>query len=99
MCYCYIIYSEKLTKFYTGACQDNLEQRILKHNTHAYGKNRFTSNSNDWKLFIKIKTADYAHAIRLERKIKSMKSSHYIKNLKKYPEIISKIFKETKKSS
>ncbi|MCP9769307.1 GIY-YIG nuclease family protein, partial [Lacihabitans sp. LS3-19] len=50
----------------------------------------------DWNLFLKIPTDNYAHAIRLERKIKSMKSSKYISNLKKYPDLITKILEETK---
>ena len=96
---CYIIFSEKIGKFYIGACQDSLDKRIEKHNNSAYGNHRFTSQTDDWKLFLKINTIDYSHAIRLERKIKSMKSSKYIQNLKKYPELVEKIFIETKQST
>ena len=98
-CCCYIIYSKILSKFYTGACQDSLKDRIAKHNNHSYGNHKFTSSANDWELFLRIDTVDYAHAIRLERKIKSMKSSKYIQNLKKYPELIEKIRLETLKSN
>ena len=93
---CYILFSQNLNKFYVGACQDSLDSRIQKHNNHEYGIHRFTSTANDWVLFLKIDVADYSHAIRLERKIKAMKSRKYIVNLQKYPEIILKIIEETK---
>jgi len=51
--------------------------------------------TNDWALFLKIEVVDYPHAIRLEKHIKSMKSSKYISNLKKYPELIQKIVNKT----
>jgi putative endonuclease len=92
---CYILFSESLGKFYTGACQDSLEDRIRKDNNHTYGNHRFTAAANDWKLFLRIDANDYSHAIRLERKIKSMKSSTFIQNLAKYPELVQKITSET----
>ena len=92
---CYIIFSQSLNKFYIGACQNSLEDRITKHNNHEYGNHRFTAAANDWKLFLQIDTKDYAHAVRIERKIKSMKSRIYIQNLIKYPELIEKIISET----
>jgi len=47
-------------------------------------------------FFLNIPVHDYAHAIRIERKIKSMKSSRYIRNLKKYPELVEKIVQNTR---
>jgi putative endonuclease len=93
---CYILYSEKLNRFYTGVTTQTIDERMLKHNQSEYGKHRFTSNANDWALFIIIELEDYAHAVRVERKIKSMKSSAYIKNLKLYPEMIQKLIEQTK---
>ncbi len=94
---CYIIFSKSLNKNYIGVCQDNLQERIEKHNSSFYGQNRFTSNANDWSIKLFIPTNSFAHAIRLERKIKSMKSSKYIDNLTRYPELVDKILLETKK--
>jgi putative endonuclease len=96
MSYCYIIYSERIDKFYIGACNGSLESRIEKHNLHSYGNQRYTASTNDWQLFLSIETVDYSHAIRLENKIKSMKSSIYIRNLKKYSELLQKIYNQTK---
>jgi len=93
---CYILHSEKLQKFYTGLCQESLVERIKKHNSHDYGLNAYTSVANDWQLVLKIEVETVAHARRLELKIKSMKSSVYIRNLIKYPEMIEKIIQETK---
>lgn len=88
---CYILFSPSLCKFYTGACQDSLDDRIRKHNNHDYGMHRFTAAASDWELFLRIDAVSYAHALRIERKIKSMKSSVYIRNLAKYPEMVQKI--------
>lgn len=94
----YILYSTTLNKFYIGACHKDLDQRIENHNAGAYGSKSFTSNTNDWVLFLKFDCDDYAHEIRLERKIKSMKSSVYIRNLNTYAELRDKIFNETRSS-
>ena len=96
---CYILYSEKLCRFYIGVTQDDVAARIKKHNEAYYGKYKYTSKSNDWTLFLFIETSDFSHAVRIERKIKSMKSSKYIRNLKTNPELVSKIIKETKRST
>ena len=93
--YCYILFSQKLNRFYVGACRDNLTERIEKHNNHFYGKQSFTAVANDWSLFLAIQVNNYSHAIRLERKIKAMKSSKYIHNLKKYPGLLEKIINQT----
>lgn len=85
---CYILFSEKLKKFYIGATQEDVNERLDKHNSHYYGKHRFTAKTNDWELFLFIPTENYAHAIRIERKIKSMKSSKYIRELKENPTLL-----------
>ena len=47
---CYIIYSEKLDRFYIGITQEDIVLRIINHNTKAYGT-KYTSQTNDWTLF------------------------------------------------
>ncbi|MFM7566713.1 MAG: GIY-YIG nuclease family protein [Flavobacteriales bacterium] len=93
---CYILWSDNIKKFYVGVCHENLNQRIIAHNQHVYGKKSYSSITKDWALFLFIKTEDFSHAVRVERKIKSMKSKIFIQNLLKYPELISKILAETK---
>ena len=76
-----------MNRHYIGACQDDLQSRIAKHNTHEYGDHRFTAKADDWELFLNIDCTSYSQALKIEKHIKSMKSSIYIKNLAQYPEI------------
>ena len=96
---CYIIHSKKLNKFYIGVTQDDVISRIKNHNEGFYGKHCFTVKANDWKLFLFIETLNYSHALRVEQKIKSMKSSVYIRNLVAYPELVEKILLNTQQST
>lgn len=82
-------------RFYIGVTRNGLESRLEKHNDNGYGEKHYTSKSNDWELYIWIPVEKFDHSVRLERKIKSMKSSKYIENLKNYPELIEKICQET----
>ncbi len=66
---CYILWSEKLGKFYIGACQDSLQERIKKHNMGFYDGSNFTKNANDWSIYLRIDAMEYSHAIRIEKKI------------------------------
>ena len=88
---CYILFSEKLNKFYVGATHDEIEFRLQKHNKHSYGAHRFTAGTNDWGIYLILEAVDFPHAVRMERKIKAMKSRTYILNLKKYPELQEKL--------
>ena len=92
---CYIIFSNKLNRFYIGATQVDVKSRLEKHNNGSYGKSKFTSTANDWQLVLFISAHDFAHAVRIEKKIKSMKSSIYIQNLSKYPELLEKLVSST----
>ena len=88
---CYIIFSKKLKRFYIGATHDVLEERVQKHNEHTYGNHRYTAKANDWEEFLFIETSDYKQALKVEKQIKKMKSTAYIVNLTKYPEMILKL--------
>ena len=92
---CYIIYSAKLNRFYIGVTHEDILLRIEKHNQANYGKHRFTATASDWVLFLFIPCCDYAHAIRVERKVKSMKSTSYVRNLVKYPDLLEKLVSST----
>jgi putative endonuclease len=84
-----------MNAFYVGASHDPVEKRLEKHNNHHYGNHRYTAKADDWEIILVFETKDYAHAVRLERKIKSMKSKVYIDNLIKYPELRQKLFDMT----
>ena len=96
MPYCYILHSSSIDTYYIGACQGELETRLLAHNEKKYGNKAYTSRAHDWEVYLSIETDDFAHAIRIERKIKVMKSRKYIKNLKQYSELRAKIWRETR---
>jgi len=74
----YIIYSEILNKFYIGSCLD-LKKRIIQHQNHEFNK-AYTVKPDDWKLYYSIESLEYKQARDIEKHIKKMKSSKYIKN-------------------
>ena len=55
----------------------------------------FTAKAQDWILYLFIPTPNYKQARRIEMKIKRKKSASFIRNLKKYPELIQKLLDET----
>ena len=85
----YILSSQKLKKYYVGSCLD-LELRLKEHKNNKYADS-FTSLANDWELFLEIGDLEGKLARRIEQHIKSMKSKSYIENLKRFPEMKSKL--------
>jgi len=83
----YILYSEKLQRFYTGVTTLDIEERLENHIDKKYGKLNFTQKANDWKLFHYIQCENFSQARKIELHIKKMKSKLYIHNLKKYSDI------------
>ena len=85
----YILFSNNLNRFYIGETSD-FESRLAQHNSGFY-ENAYTKQANDWKEFLLIECNNKSQALRMESHIKKMKSVTYIKNLKKYPEMIQKL--------
>ena len=85
----YILHSKKLGRFYTGSCLD-FQFRFEDHLRKVYPKS-FTSNSDDWQLFLLLENLSYTQARSIERHIKNMKSKVYIQDLVKYPDIVVKL--------
>ena len=85
----YILFSKKLNRFYVGSCKD-LNYRIQLHANKAFS-NSFTAKADDWELFLFVDNLHFVQARLIELHIKKMKSSVYIRNLKKYPEIMKKL--------
>jgi len=88
--FCYILRSPALDQFYIGATSETVEERLFKHNASVYGST-FTSKTSDWQIYVSMKCECVGQMIQIEKHIKRMKSRVYIKNLKKYPEIIDKL--------
>lgn len=95
MSICYILKSEKLNKYYIGASNVGVKERIVAHNNGKYGSKSFTAKATDWVLILEIEAESFAHAHRMELKIKSMKSKKYVENLVLHPELVRKVFLET----
>ena len=73
----YIIYSNKLNKYYVGACID-LQRRLYEHNI---GHSKFTSLGLPWILKYLESFATLPHAKKRELEIKKKKSRIYIEKL------------------
>ena len=87
----YILFSDKLTRFYTGATTLGVEERLENHVKKKYGKSNYTQKADDWTLFHYIACEDFTQARKIELHIKRMKSATYIRNLKKYPDLVHKL--------
>lgn len=87
---CYILYSPTLDTFYVGFTHESLETRISHHRCGYYHQS-YTKISDDWELFLSIDCETISQALSIEKHIKRMKSTTYIRNLKLYPEIVQKL--------
>ena len=75
MSYCvYIIYSEKLDRYYVGY-SENITIRLEQHNK---GLSAFTAKVSDWKIVYQKSFPTRQQAHQREKKIKSKKSRKYI---------------------
>ena len=72
----YIIFSEKLNKFYIGFTGD-LNARITHHNQ---GGGSFTGKTNDWEIIYTEEFEEKSQAMRREKQIKGWKSRIMIEN-------------------
>jgi putative endonuclease len=73
----YILYSDKLNKYYTGQTQD-LENRLLEHNN---GETKFMKQGAPWQLIHSIVVATRQDALMLEKKIKGRGAKRFLTEL------------------
>jgi putative endonuclease len=85
----YIIYSERINRYYVGETH-NMDIRLGMHQTKYYPKS-FTSKSNDWQLKILFEVLTREEALFLESFIKRMKSRNFIEKIIKNPEMLEEI--------
>jgi putative endonuclease len=85
----YILFSNRLNKFYIGSCKD-LSERLTQHVNKMFVSS-FTAEADDWELYFAIADLGYQQARLIELHIKRMKSAKYIMDLVKYPQIIEKL--------
>lgn len=76
-CYCYILYSSTLDRYYVGSTTDMI-RRLSDHNR---GKENFTKTGCPRELVYKEEFIDLKNARERERTIKKQKSRKYIESL------------------
>ena len=74
----YILFSERLNKYYVGSTGDVLVERLRKHNSDHNG---FTGGARDWTLKYVEKHFSRTEAILREKQIKKWKSRKLIEKL------------------
>ena len=77
MHFCYILYPQKLDKYYIGQTS-NIDARIARHNSSKKG---FTSTGKPWVLVYSEKFHDKSSALKREKQLKSWKSRKDIERL------------------
>ena len=89
MYFVYIIYSEKLNRFYTGTT-NSIDKRINEHNS-SYYPNSYTSKGIPWILKVHFTFEVSSHAYFAERFIKRMKSKKFIEKIIMAPDLFKEI--------
>ncbi|MFO7789168.1 MAG: GIY-YIG nuclease family protein [Bacteroidales bacterium] len=74
MFYFYILYSDKLDRYYLGSAEDT-RKRLVKHNEKHKG---FTGGAQDWKLVYTESFRTLSEARQRELQVKRKKSRKYI---------------------
>jgi len=74
----YILYSEKLDRYYIGSTGDEISERLRRHNSNHRG---FTGRANDWIIIYTESFEIKALAGQREREVKKWKSRKLVEKL------------------
>jgi putative endonuclease len=77
MYFVYILYSERMDKYYIGSTND-IEGRIRRHNT---GNKAFTATGKPWVLRYKESFGTKSEALKREQQLKKWKNRERIESL------------------
>jgi len=75
MCFCYILFSQSLNKYYIGHSCEDLNERLRKHLSDHKG---FTSKAKDWIIIHRENYNSKSEAYKREKEIKAWKSKSKI---------------------
>ena len=75
MFHTYILYSEKLDRYYVGYCSTSVEERLK---SHLFNHKGFTARAKDWVIVYVEDFPSKKEAYLRERQIKAKKSRAYI---------------------
>ncbi|ASW74433.1 excinuclease ABC subunit C [Chryseobacterium piperi] len=78
MCYCYILFSKSLNKYYIGHSCEELQERLRKHLSNHKG---FTAKVKDWNIVYYEIFNSKSEAYKRERELKAWKSRSKIQKL------------------
>lgn len=78
MCFCYILYSKSIDKYYIGHSCEDLQERLRKHLSDHKG---FTSKAKDWMIVYFEAFKNKSDAYKREIEIKTWKSKSKIEKL------------------
>jgi putative endonuclease len=84
----YIIYSQKLDKYYVGS-SENFNERIVTHNSDE--NENWSKVGRPWQEYLIIVCSTGRQARRIEKYIKKMKSRKYIEYLASDPENVVRL--------
>jgi putative endonuclease len=82
----YILYSQKLNRYYVGNT-DNPVNRLMEHNTIKY-EDAFTVKGVPWELLLVHPCKSSENAYLIEKFIKRMKSKVFIQKIIENPDIL-----------
>jgi len=74
MYFTYILYSETISRYYTGSTQ-NIEERLRRHNS---GHSKSTRGKGPWELIKSYAFETRAEAIQLEKRIKKRGARRFL---------------------
>jgi putative endonuclease len=77
MFYTYILFSEKLNRYYIGQTQD-IDSRLVEHNS---GKGKFTGKAKDWVVVFTQIFETRGEAMIMESKIKKRGVSRLLSDI------------------
>ncbi len=75
----YILYSDTLSRYYSGQTAD-IEDRLIRHNQ---GREKSTKNGKPWRLVWFIQVPNRSEALKLEQKIKKRGAKRFLEDLDK----------------
>ena len=74
----YVLYSEKLGRYYIGSTGDDIGERLRRHNSNHKG---FTGSANDWTIMYIESFETKTRAEQREREVKKWKSRKLVEKL------------------
>ena len=74
----YILYSDTLDRYYIGHTEDDMKERLRRHNSNHKG---FTGKVSDWTIVYSEKHGSKKDGYAREREVKSWKSRIKIEKL------------------